>query len=119
MARASGKEDLEKKAEPFVTEEYLRTQVRLESRGRFREGEVRLPGEVLGIACYVTGTDDPAIAIQELVEAALGRWARQQIIERMVVDVEPRRPLSISKSVPAKTAVPARKAPRTTKAKRR
>ena len=46
-------------------------------------GAIQLPGEVIGIACQITGVEDPAGALSEIVQDALTRWARVQVLDRI------------------------------------
>jgi hypothetical protein len=96
-------ENLEKCAPTIPTEEYLRSLLREEARTRFHDQDLHLSGEVIGIACQITGIDDPANAISELVDAAINRWARLQVIERMIPDSEPRGTRSMLKRSPKET----------------
>jgi len=73
---------------PVETEEYLRAAIRAKARESYQDNSVELGAEVIGIACEVTGIKDPSAAIKELVEQALGRWARIRVIERMAAMVE-------------------------------
>ncbi len=73
-----------------ISEESLRHQIRQTAKERFRDTEVVLPAELVGIAVQVTQIDDPVAAVQELVNDALHRWARIWMLEHAGDQPDPR-----------------------------
>ena len=74
--------DMEPTKSAGISEESLRRGVRNAAKTEFQETELLLSAELIGIACQVTRIEDPAAALQELVDDALHRWARLQMLER-------------------------------------
>lgn len=74
-------DDLSKRANR-VTEEVLRNKVRVAAR-TYPSRAVELPGDIIGKACEITGIDDPAGALTDIVEDAVARWARLQVLDHI------------------------------------
>lgn len=62
------------------TEPALRSSLRRIARDRFQEQTLTLSPETIGLACLVTGINDPAAALEGLVEEALIKWARLKML---------------------------------------
>lgn len=66
----------------FVSEAMLRHRVKKQAGDDWVNPQVlELSAETVGVACALTGINDPVGALEELVQDALHRWARLQAVE--------------------------------------
>lgn len=64
---------------PPTTEASIRAGLRAVAKG-YEEQDLTISGEIIGLACEITGVRDPKQAITEVVEDALRRWSRLQVL---------------------------------------
>lgn len=81
--------DVEKSAPKYRSEGYYRERMLKHVREKYADIAGTVDSEILGIACELTGIDDPATALRELVLDSLNQWARIQAIELFLTEQRP------------------------------
>lgn len=74
-------DDITKEAPGLRSEAFYRRRVRSFVREKYHNFLIDIKAETVGIACELTGIEDPKSAIEGIVEDALVHWARVEAIE--------------------------------------
>ena len=78
-----------KSAPKYKSEGYFRERMLAHVTEKYAEITAEADGVILGIACELTGIEDPSTALRELVLDSLNKWARIQAIELFLTEQKP------------------------------